>query len=59
MPLTLLKQRLGVGGLWWSGRRESNPHGQLGRLRSTRGQGPRPAEGRGHSYRLLTVVYRG
>ena len=24
MPLTLLKQRLGVSGLWWSGRRESN-----------------------------------
>jgi hypothetical protein len=43
----------------WSGRPGSNRHGQLGRLCPLRRQEPRPAVRPGHSYPLLTVVYRG
>ena len=42
----------------WSGRRESNPHGQLGRLRPLRRQGHRSVVGPGQGAPLLTVVDR-
>jgi hypothetical protein len=40
------------------GRRESNPHGQLGRLRPLRHQRPRSAVRPAHRVPLLTVVDR-
>jgi hypothetical protein len=53
-----LRMRLTWAIVRWSGRWESNPHGQLERLRLLRRQGPRSVVRPGHSAALLTVVDR-